>query len=113
MKQIQCGACPRGCALTIDEKTYEVSGNNCLRGPVYAKAQLEGEEIPGKIIVSSILCADGSRCSVMSDRKVPQWKLFDVMRTIKHLRLDSLPASNAVLIEDVCGTGANIIAYNN
>lgn len=112
MRQIKCGACPRGCSLTIDEMTYEVSGNNCLRGPVYAKAQLEGEEIPGKIIVSSVLCADGARCNVMSDRKVPQWKLFDVMRTIKHLKLDSLPAQNSVLIEDICGTGVNIIAYS-
>lgn len=40
MANIVCIVCPKGCRLTVDDKTFEVTGNNCPRGAAYGKTEL-------------------------------------------------------------------------
>ncbi len=110
MKEFNCEVCPRHCLLQIDEHTEEVSGNNCLRGPVYARTQINSEDNPVRMVSTSVLCADGSRCYVFACEPVPKWKYFDIMKAVKRIRLAEPAESGTVLISNVCNTGIDIIA---
>lgn len=113
MKEFNCGVCPRHCPLQIDEATGEVSGNNCLRGPVYARAQINSEENPVRMLSTTIPCADGSRCHVFASEAVPKWKYFDIMKVVKRIHMDTPAEPGTVLITNVCNTGIDIIALQN
>ena len=39
-KEFVCIVCPRGCSLSIDLETLEVTGNTCKRGYDYAVSEL-------------------------------------------------------------------------
>lgn len=110
MKEFNCNVCPRQCPLRIDENTGEVNGNNCLRGPVYARAQINSEDNPVRMLSTSVPCGDGSRCYVFAAEPVPKWKYFDIMKTVKRIRLAEPAESGTVLISNVCRTGIDIIA---
>lgn len=112
MAKIICITCPKGCHLTVDEVTYEVTGNNCPRGAVYGKNELTA---PTRVITSTVSVSGGEicRCPVRTESPVPKGKMFDVMEAIHAVRLVSPVRIGDVVIENVCGTGVNVIATRN
>ena len=90
MKELICIVCPNGCHLKVDEeKGYAVTGNRCARGAEYGRAELLGPK---------------------TDRPVPKGKVFDVMEALKVVELTAPVTVGQVVIENVCGTGANVVA---
>ena len=59
MKELVCIMCPMGCHLTCQQQGKEiiVSGNNCARGPMFAKAELTN---PTRILTALVRTAKGS-----------------------------------------------------
>lgn len=112
MAKIICITCPKGCHLTVDEVTYEVTGNNCPRGVVYGKNELTA---PTRVITSTVAVSGGDicRCPVRTESPVPKGKMFDVMEAIHAVRIVSPVRIGDVVIENVCGTGVNVIATRN
>ena len=112
MAKIICITCPKGCHLTVDEVTYEVTGNNCPRGAVYGKTELTA---PTRVITSTVAVSGGEicRCPVRTESPVPKGKMFDVMEAIHAVRILSPVRIGDVVIENVCGTGVNVIATRN
>lgn len=112
MAKIICITCPKGCHLTVDEVTYEVTGNNCPRGAVYGKNELTA---PVRVLTSTVnvIGSEISRCPVRSFGALPKGKIFDAMREIRKVTLTSPVKIGDVVVENVCGTGINIIATRN
>lgn len=109
MKELICTVCPRGCRLSVDEQTLEVSGNFCPRGEVYGKNEVTE---PKRTVTGSVNIVGGihSRLAVRTDKAVPKEKMFEIMDALHAFTAVSPIKRGDVLIKNVCGTDANIIA---
>lgn len=109
MKEMVCIVCPRGCHLKVDEETFEVSGNSCPKGAEYGKNELVS---PMRTVTGSVEIINGihSRLPVRTDRAIPKGLMFDVMKLLHATAVHSPVKRGQIIIENVCGSGANIIA---
>lgn len=113
MKELICIVCPNGCHLKVDEERgYAVTGNRCGRGADYGKAELTN---PTRVVTSTVRCTGGAhpRCPVKTDRPVPKGRMFDVMEALNGVTLTAPVSVGQVVLENVCGTGANVVATRN
>ena len=110
MKELICIVCPKGCHLKVDEENgYAVTGNGCPRGAEYGKVELTN---PTRVVTSTVRCMGGThpRCPVKTDRAIPKGMMFEVMAALDGVELTAPVRVGQVVIENVCGTGANIVA---
>lgn len=109
MKELVCIVCPRGCHLTVDENTLEVKGNSCPKGEEYGKTEIAN---PMRTVTSSVAIVGGihPRLAVRTDKAVPKAKIFDIMCEIHSFKAKSPVKRGEILIKNVCGTDANVIA---
>ena len=109
MKELICIVCPQGCHLKVDEENgCAVTGNSCPRGAEYGKAELTH---PTRVVTSTVRCEGGlyPRCPVKTDRAIPKELMFQVMEALEAVTLAAPVAVGDVVIENVCGTGANVV----
>ena len=108
MKEFICIECPKGCRLTIDEN-LNVTGNTCIRGKNYAINEVT---CPKRIITSTVVINSKivSRMPVMTENEVPKELMFEIVKELDKVRLEVPVKCRQVVIENVCGTGVNIIA---
>ena len=109
MKELICIVCPQGCHLKVDEENgCAVTGNSCPRGAEYGKAELTH---PTRVVTSTVRCEGGlyPRCPVKTDRAIPKELMFQVMEALEAVTLAAPVAVGVVVIENVCGTGANVV----
>ena len=113
-RNLTCIICPLGCALTVefdsDGNVSKVSGNTCPRGKQYAIDECTN---PMRTITSTVRCEDGGVVAVKTSKPVPKAKMFDVMEQINSALAKENVKIGEVIIENVCDTGANIIATAN
>lgn len=110
MKELICITCPKGCHLKVDEEHgYTVTGNSCPRGEEYGRAELIH---PTRVVTSTVRCTGGSRprCPVKTNRPIPKDQMFEVMAALDGVTLTAPVAIGQVVIPNVCGTGADIVA---
>lgn len=109
MKQLVCIGCPRGCRLEINENTLEVKGNFCSTGAEYGKNELVS---PMRTVTATVKISGGihERLAVRTDKAVPKSKMFDVIAELNRYTAHSPVRMGDVLIKNVAGTDANIIA---
>lgn len=110
MKELVCIVCPKGCRLHVDEENgYLVTGNSCLRGAEYGKNEILN---PTRVLTSTVKMEGGlyRRCPVKTNKAIPKGKLFDVMQALNAVTLGAPVTVGQVVIENVCGTGADVIA---
>lgn len=110
MKELICIVCPKGCHLKVDEANgYAVSGNSCEKGAEYGKIELTN---PTRVITSTVAMQGAAhpRCPVKTDRPIPKGLIFEAMKTLDGLELTAPVALGQVVVENVCGTGANFVA---
>ena len=110
MKELICIVCPKGCHLKVDEENgYAVTGNNCPRGAEYGKMELTH---PTRVVTSTVRCTGGAhpRCPVKTDRAIPKELMFRVMEELEGVELAAPVCVGQVVIENICGTGANVVA---
>lgn len=111
---LTCIICPRGCALTVkfdtDGKVSEVLGNLCPRGRTYAVTECTA---PTRTVTSTVRCEDGGILPVKTSSPVPKEKVFSVMEEINSKKAPCKVAIGDVIIKDVCGTGADVVATAN
>ena len=108
MKNFVCIECPKGCRLTIDEN-LNVTGNTCIRGKNYAINEVT---CPKRIVTSTVVVNSKivSRLTVMTENDIPKEKMFDVMKALDEVKVSVPVKCRDIVIENVCGTGVNIIA---
>lgn len=115
IKELVCIGCPLGCNLKVtiqDDSTIEVTGNTCPRGADYARKELTD---PRRIVTSSVRVNGGHLpgVSVKTETDIPKDKIFDCVRALKDVELTAPVKIGQVVMEDVAGTGVNVIATKN
>lgn len=108
MKEFTCIVCPNGCRLSIDETTKKVSGNKCLRGEKYA---IEEITHPKRSLTTSVKTniKEYPVISCRSDGEIPKELIFEAMKIINDVTIDKKVKIGSVVIENILGTGVNII----
>lgn len=112
MREMICIVCPVGCRLQVDERPdgeIIVMGNGCNRGVPYAKKELTN---PTRVITSTVKIKGGihKRLPVKTSTDIPKGLNFDVMRELESIEVVSPIKVGTVLIKNVLGTGADIVA---
>ena len=110
MKELICIVCPKGCHLKVDEENgYAVTGNSCPRGAEYGRVELVN---PTRVITSTVAVKNEEhpRCPVKTSKPIPKGLIFEAMKTLDGLELDTPVQLGQVVVENVCGTGADFIA---
>ena len=108
--ELICINCPRGCLLKITQTGDEldISGNFCTKGLPYARQEITA---PQRILTVLMKPENAVRpLSVKTDKPVPKSMLKECAAAIYRTH-PVLPIKYGdILIENLCGTGANVIA---
>jgi CxxC motif-containing protein len=111
-KEITCIGCPMGCRITAeldeDGRILSVDGYTCNVGKKYAQEELTAP----KRVVTALMNVWESRqpLSVKTSQAIEKSKIPDCLREIRS-RTATLPVhTGEVLIRNVCGTSADIVA---
>ena len=112
VRELTCIGCPLGCALTVTlekDEVVSVTGNTCKRGDDYARKEVTH---PTRIVTSTVLVEGGEipMVSVKTQNDIPKEKIMDIMKEINALRVKAPVHIGDVLLENICGTGVNLIA---
>lgn len=111
MVEMTCIVCPRGCSLMADVTPggVLVTGNSCARGVPYAQKELTH---PTRVVTSTvrILGALHSRLPVKTSCDIAKGLNFEVMKALEAVTVSSPVARGTVIIRDILGTGADIVA---
>lgn len=109
MREMTCLECPRGCQLSIDEGTLEVTGNNCPKGEAFARAEITN---PVRVLTSTavIESVKETMLPVRTAEAIPKSSMMAAMRCIKTLRVKAPVEVGDIIVEDLAGTGIPLIA---
>ena len=111
---LTCIVCPRGCQMKVtladDGRVEAVEGNFCKRGVTYANDECTN---PKRTVTSTVRCKSGAVVAVKTDCTIPKGMMFEVMSAINSVVADDDIKIGDVIIENVCDTGANVVATAN
>ncbi len=110
-----CIGCPLGCDVTlkIDKKggIKALTGNQCKEGKEYMIAEFRS---PVRVFTATVLMETGKRLlPVRTDKPVHKGQLKDLMRAVAGLRLVPPVKTGQVLIPNILGTGADLVASSS
>lgn len=110
-KNMICIECPNGCVLRVDtdSKPLKITGNKCPKGVKYAITEIEN---PERMLTSSVL-TEGltlKMVPVRTDKPILKKDLLRAMEEIKKIRLKKPVAVGDIVVKDLLGSGANLIA---
>lgn len=114
-RNLICINCPMGCMLTVamdGETIVSVEGNTCKRGDAYARKELTN---PTRIVTTTVRVERGreSMVSVKTKEDIPKGKVLECVRALKHVTAEAPVRIGDVIVENVAGTGVNIVATKN
>ena len=114
-KNLTCIGCPMGCFLTVkikDGEVQSVEGNSCKRGAVYGRKEVTN---PTRIVTSTVRVTggDADMVSVKTKEDIPKGKIFECVKALKTVEVPAPVHIGDVLLEDVAGTGVDIVATKN
>ncbi len=113
IRNLTCIVCPRGCSLEIEleeGKVLSVKGQSCKRGVTYAETECTH---PTRTLTTTMALENGGVLAVRTDKPVPKELVFDCMTVINAAKAPAGTRIGTVLIENILGTGANVIATQN
>ena len=114
-KHFVCVVCPIGCEIDVvhdGSKIISMEGNKCEKSVEFVTQEL----IEPMRILTTTVRIQGSRWLVIpvrTDKAVPKRLLPCIMKQLKHIKLQAPVNMLEVVVRDVLGTGANIIATRN
>lgn len=109
-----CITCPQSCVLHVERNGDEilVTGNRCPRGEAFAHQELTA---PQRTLCSTVRTVFPEvpvlPCRISAD--IPKTMIFDVMKEIDAYTVTERVARGDVLIPNVLGTGADVIATSD
>ena len=114
MKELICIVCPNGCRITVDNIDGEwiIKGNLCPKGKEFAINEMIN---PKRSICSTVKTSYDKmpRLPVKTDGEIPKCKIFDIIEEINKININHKIHSGEIIIEDVLGTGINIVATSD
>jgi len=114
-RELTCIGCPMGCHLEIDmafNQIMSIKGQACKRGVDYAKKECTN---PTRILTTTIEVEGGSPevVSVKTESDIPKNMLFDCVKELRKVHLKAPIHIGDVIVENILGTGVNIVATGN
>ena len=115
VKVIRCIVCPTGCSIqAIDDGKGNVTfeGYTCKRGLEYAEQEYYE---PKRILTTTMRVENGflPLIPVRTDMPIPKDKLKDALKEIANKKVQPPIKMGDILIENVLGLDANVIASRN
>ena len=115
MKELVCIGCPRGCQLKIEKNNRDewvVTGNTCKRGEAFAISEMTA---PKRTICSVVKTAfpETPVLPVRVSADIPKERIFDVMAQLRTVTVTERIGRGDVVIPNVLGLCADIIATSN
>ncbi len=112
-RELTCIVCPKGCQLVVEldgKNVISVTGHTCKRGLTYAETECTA---PMRTLTTTAAVAGGGVVPVKTDRTIPKELLFDCMKAVNEVRVPADAKLGDIVIENVLGTGANIVTTRN
>lgn len=114
-KMLTCVVCPMGCrmeAVADGNKIKSLKGNTCKRGESYAQSELFD---PRRTLTTTVAVAGGNSplVAVKSANPLPKVLLTSCMEVLRRTRATAPVASGQTLVEDILGTGIDIVACDD
>lgn len=115
MKELTCIECPNGCRLVVETDAggaVRVSGNSCPRGQAFAVSEMTH---PVRTISSTVrtVYKEVPVLPVRVSSQIPKGMIFSVMEKINQVLVDQPLSRGDIVIENVCGLGADVIATSS
>ena len=106
--ELTCIVCPLGCRMTVekDGDNFIVTGNTCPRGKEYAVKELTN---PVRTLTTTVRFTDGKFAPVKTNLPIPKDMILECMKIINNYYGTSDKKEGTVIIENILGTGADII----
>lgn len=110
-----CTLCPNGCEIEIEytcKTDARISGNRCDRGEGYAMSECFE---PVRTFTGNVNI-DGSKrkcIPVRSSTAIPRDKMMECAAALKTIRLEAPVKAGHIVLENIFGTGADIITTMN
>ncbi|MBE6634929.1 MAG: DUF1667 domain-containing protein [Ruminococcaceae bacterium] len=110
-RELTCIVCPRGCDLIaeLDDNgtPIRVTGNLCPRGKTYAENECTN---PQRVVTTTVRCEDGCVVSCKTNTTIPKSLVLEAMKVINSTVAPAELAIGDVIIENILGTGADVVA---
>lgn len=111
-RTLTCINCPIGCRITAELENgvvAGVTGNQCGRGAAYAKTELTN---PVRMMTSTVRLRHGviAQLPVKTKSPIPKQLITDSVRALANIELDAPVARGQVILQNICGTGVDVIA---
>ena len=112
--ELTCINCPMGCRITADYDGKEVTniqGFTCARGKAYAQTEITD---PTRMVTALVHVA-GTHVplSVKTQSPIRKPLIFDALKMIGETVVQPPVRIGDVVIENICGSGVNVIATEN
>ena len=114
-RELICIGCPMGCPIVVemeDGKVLSVEGNTCPRGESYARKEVTN---PTRIVTTTVR-VDGGKVpmiNVKTEQDIPKDKIFECIAALRGVTIKAPIHIGDIILENVAGTGVNIIAAGN
>ena len=110
--KLTCIGCPLGCQIAVELKDGEITkltGNTCRRGEDYARKEVLE---PTRTVTGSVRVAGGSLpvVSVRTRTEIPKEKIAACAQALKTVTVQAPVAIGDVVLADIAGTGADLVA---
>ena len=113
IRDLICIVCPKGCPMKVTlegKEILNIEGFTCPRGKQYA---IDECTHPMRTITSTVRTSGGGVVAIKTDKTVPKELMFDCMKEINKA-VATLPVRiGDILIENLLGTGANVVITAN
>lgn len=111
-KVIICTTCPNGCEIAAEytsKDDFRIEGQRCKRGYEYSFNECFD---PKRTFTASVTIKGAERrmLPVRSSAPVPKDKMTEIAGEVKKITVDAPVFSKQIIIKDVLGTGADLIA---
>lgn len=114
IKNLTCIVCPMGCQISVElddnKNLLSVSGHTCKRGEAYAHTECTA---PQRTVTTTVAIRGGGVLPVKTDSPIPKELMLDCMREINKAKAEPNARLGDVIIKDILGTGANVVATRN
>ena len=114
-RELICIGCPMGCPIVVemeDGKVLSVTGNTCPRGESYARKEVTN---PTRIVTTTVR-VDGGKVpmiNVKTEQDIPKDKIFVCIAALRGVTMKAPIHIGDIVLENVAGTGVNIVAAGN
>lgn len=113
MTEITCIICPLGCQIQIHQfgNELKISGHTCPRGEAYAR----DETFAPKRMLTGVVAVEGrsAMLPVKTKSPIPKSSLREAMAEIRTVYVKAPVIIGDVLINNLAGTGIELIATKN